>query len=220
LRAIIPSYYYLRNTLPLSFGTNTRDFIGFMIFWSLSNIGPWFPIQKMRHLFTVKAIIVPIAGILFFIWVVVAAKGIRPVLHQSMISPTVESSVRGWAWISAIMSCISSFVTMIVNTSDYTRFATRSSIIFWPQMITIHVGFSLTSFLDNTPPSGTRVGVFCISLSFCLAQLGVNIAANSISAGCDLTAICPKDLNIRRSAYTGWAVSKGTKTLSHNKGHR
>ncbi|CAF2926397.1 unnamed protein product [Rotaria sp. Silwood2] len=147
IRAIIPLYYYIRNTHPISFGTNTRDFIGFMIFWSLSNIGPWFPIQKMRHLFTVKAIIVPIAGILFFIWVVVAAK-------------------------------------------------------------------------DNTPPSGTRVGVFCISLSFCLAQLGVNIAANSISAGCDLTAICPKDLNIRRSAYTGWAVSKGTKTLSHSKGHR
>ncbi|CAF4609064.1 unnamed protein product [Rotaria sp. Silwood2] len=76
IRAIIPLYYYIRNKHPISFGTNTRDFIGFMIFWSLSNIGPWFPIQKMRHLFTVKAIIVPIAGILFFIWVVVAAKGI------------------------------------------------------------------------------------------------------------------------------------------------
>jgi NCS1 family nucleobase:cation symporter-1 len=51
------------------------------------------------------------------------------------------------------------------------------------------------------PSSATRAGVFFISLSFCLAQLGVNIAANSISAGCDLTALCPKYLNIRRSGY-------------------
>ncbi|CAF4791742.1 unnamed protein product, partial [Rotaria sp. Silwood1] len=115
---------------------------------------------------------------------------------------------------------------MIVNNSDYTRFASQPSVIFWPQMIAIPLGFSLTSFiglivgssskviygkeiwnplellntfLDNMPSSATRVGVFFISLSFCLAQLGVNIAANSISAGCDLTAICPKYLNMRRS---------------------
>ncbi|CAF4598793.1 unnamed protein product [Rotaria sp. Silwood1] len=117
---------------------------------------------------------------------------------------------------------------MIVNNSDYTRFASQPSVIFWPQMIAIPLGFSLTSFiglivgssskviygkeiwnplellntfLDNMPSSATRVGVFFISLSFCLAQLGVNIAANSISAGCDLTAICPKYLNMRRSGY-------------------
>jgi NCS1 family nucleobase:cation symporter-1 len=34
-----------------------------------------------------------------------------------------------------------------------------------------------------------------------LAQLGVNIAANSVSAGSDLTALLPKYLNIRRSGY-------------------
>ncbi|CAF3139141.1 unnamed protein product [Rotaria sp. Silwood2] len=207
IRAVVPSYQYLQNTLSTSSGTNTRDFIGFMIFWSLSNIAIWFPAQKM---------------------LVVKAKGIGQVLYQSTPLPTTASSVRGWAWISAIMSCISSFVSMIVNNSDYTRFATRPSIIFWPQMITIPLGFSITSFiglivgssskviygkeiwnslellnifLDNTPSSATRAGVFSISLSFRLAQLGVNIAANSISVGCDLTAICPKYLNMRRSGY-------------------
>jgi NCS1 family nucleobase:cation symporter-1 len=229
IRAVVPSYQYLQNTLPTSSGTNTRDFIGFIIFWSLSNIVIWFPMQKIRHLFTVKAIVVPIAGLLFFAWTVVKAKGFGPILQQSIILPTtVTSSVRGWAWITAIMSCISNFVTMIVNNSDYTRFATRPSIVFWPQIITIPFGFSITSFiglivgssskviygreiwnplellntfLNNMPSSATRAGVFFIALSFCLAQLGINIAANSISAGCDLTAICPKYLNIRRSGY-------------------
>ncbi|CAF1295515.1 unnamed protein product [Adineta steineri] len=228
IRSIIPSYYYLENTLPPSFGTNTRDFIGFMIFWSLSNIAIWFPVYKMRHLFTVKAIVVPIAGIFFFIWVVVKAKGIGAILHQSTILPTTTSSAHVWSWIIAIMSCIASCVTIIVNISDYTRFAIRPSIIFWPQMITIPFAFGITSFiglivglsskviygkeiwnpldllntfLDNMPSITTRIGVFLISLSFCLAQLGVNIAGNSISAGCDLTALCPKYLNIRRSGY-------------------
>jgi len=228
IRAVVPSYQYLQNTLPTSSGTNTRDFIGFMVFWSLSNIAIWFPQQKIRHLFTVKAIIVPIAGLLFFAWVVVKAIGVGRVLHQSTTLFTTTSSVRGWAWVSAIMSCISSCVSMIVNNSDYTRFAIRPSITFWPQMITIPLGFSITSFiglivgssakviygkeiwnpvellntfLNNTPSLAIRVGVFFISLSFCLAQLGVNIAANSISAGCDLTAICPKYLNMRRSGY-------------------
>ncbi|CAF2588427.1 unnamed protein product [Rotaria sp. Silwood2] len=166
-------------------------------------------------------------GIFGSLWSVLN-RGIGQVLYQSTPLPTTASSVRGWAWISAIMSCISSFVSMIVNNSDYTRFATRPSIIFWPQMITIPLGFSITSFiglivgssskviygkeiwnslellnifLDNTPSSATRAGVFSISLSFRLAQLGVNIAANSISVGCDLTAICPKYLNMRRSGY-------------------
>ncbi|CAF1033710.1 unnamed protein product [Adineta steineri] len=129
---------------------------------------------------------------------------------------------------SGIMSCISNFATLIVNNPDYTRFATRPSAVFWPQLLTIPIGFSITcfigiivgsssnvifgqpiwnplellgEFLDSQPSIGTRIGVFFISLAFALAQLGVNIAANSVSAGSDLTALLPKFLNIRRSGY-------------------
>jgi NCS1 family nucleobase:cation symporter-1 len=38
-------------------------------------------------------------------------------------------------------------------------------------------------------------------LAFALAQLGVNIAANSVSAGNDLSALCPRYINIRRGGY-------------------
>jgi NCS1 family nucleobase:cation symporter-1 len=129
---------------------------------------------------------------------------------------------------SGIMSCISNFATLMVNNPDFTRFATRPSAAFWAQLFTIPIGFSVTSFigvivgsssnviygeaiwnpldllgkfLDNQPSAGTRAGVFFISLAFALAQLGVNIAANSVSAGSDLTALLPKFLNIRRSGY-------------------
>ncbi|CAF4438014.1 unnamed protein product [Rotaria sp. Silwood2] len=144
------------------------------------------------------------------------------------VSAYFTGSLRGWSWMSGIMSCISNFVTLIVNNPDFTRFAPHPSAAFWPQLLTIPIGFSVTSFigvivgsssnvifgqtiwnpldllgkfLDSQPSAGTRAGVFFISLAFALAQLGVNIAANSVSAGSDLTALLPKFLNIRRSSY-------------------
>ncbi len=58
----------------------------------------------------------------------------------------------------------------------------------------------LSKFLDDGG-SRNRAGVFFISSAFALAQLGTNIAANSVSAGTDLTALMPRFLNIRRGGY-------------------
>jgi NCS1 family nucleobase:cation symporter-1 len=82
-RSIYLSYETLPNTLPASSGTNTRDLVGFIVFWTLSLIAIWFPVQKIRVLFTVKSIVVPVAGMAFFIWTLVKAKGFGPVVHQS-----------------------------------------------------------------------------------------------------------------------------------------
>jgi nucleobase:cation symporter-1, NCS1 family len=46
----------------------------------------------------------------------------------------------------------------------------------------------LQSFL-NEGTSSTRAGVFFIATAFALAQLGTNIAANSVSAVCIMHAI-------------------------------
>jgi len=58
----------------------------------------------------------------------------------------------------------------------------------------------LQSFL-NEGGSGNRAGVFFIATAFALAQLGTNIAANSVSAGTDMTALLPRYINIRRGGY-------------------
>ena len=58
----------------------------------------------------------------------------------------------------------------------------------------------LDNFLDEGG-SGQRFGVFVIALAFTLAQLGTNIAANSVSAGTDMTALLPRFLNIRRGSF-------------------
>ncbi len=114
-------------------------------------------------------------------------------------------------------------------TNAIARFARTPKSALWSQLFTIPCGFALTSFigiivsssstvlydrtiwspldllklfLEQKGVSGaTRFGVFVIAASFVLAQLGTNIAANSVSAGTDLTALLPRFLNIRRGSY-------------------
>ncbi|KAK6221027.1 uracil permease [Pestalotiopsis sp. IQ-011] len=219
-----------RDTIPNTFsadsGATTADYASFFIFWLCSLPAIWFPVHKIRHLFTVKAYFVPCAGIAFFIWAVVRAGGIGPVVHQPS---SLSGSDLGWEIVKGIMSSIANFATLIVNDPDFSRFARKPQDAFWSQLITIPLGFAVTSFIGiitssssvviypGTEPiwdpldllemfiddggSAARFGVFVIALAFALAQLGTNIAANSVSAGTDMTALLPRFLNIRRGGY-------------------
>ncbi|KAG4426511.1 hypothetical protein IFR04_000393 [Cadophora malorum] len=224
ISSIWPSFENIHNGIPGS-GTNTRDFVSFLLFWLLSLPAIWFPVHKIRHLFTVKAYVVPTAGIAFFIWAIVRAKGIGPIVKQPNTS---HGSKLAWGMVTGIMSAISNFATLIVNDPDFARFARKPKDAFWSQLLTIPCGFGLTSFIGiivsssstvifkgdpiwnpldllqsflEEGSSGNRAGVFFIATAFALAQLGTNIAANSVSAGTDMTALLPRYLNIRRGGY-------------------
>lgn len=215
--------HHLSNGIPNS-GTNTRDFLSFFIFWACSLPAIWFPVHKIRHLFTVKAILAPAAGIAFFIWAVTRAHGIGPIVTQPN---TAHGSKLAWGIVLGVMSAIANFATLIVSDPDFARFAKHPTDALWPQLLTIPIGFGVTSFigiivsssstvvfgttiwnplsllqslLDESTP-GNRAGVFLIASAFALAQLGTNIAANSVSAGTDMTALLPRYLNIRRGGY-------------------
>ncbi|KAA6407649.1 MAG: uracil permease [Lasallia pustulata] len=229
IRAIWSNYENLPNGLPVSSGTNTRDFLSFFLFWLCSLPAIWFPVHKIRHLFTVKAYFVPVAGFVYFIWAIVKAHGIGPIIHQPN---TIHGSDLAWAMVKGIMSSIANFATLIVNDPDFARFARKPRDALWSQLITIPVGFAVTSFIGiivssssnviyGQPiwnplsllsnfligaSSGERFGVFVIATAFALAQLGTNIAANSVSAGTDMTALLPRYLNIRRGGYICAAV--------------
>jgi NCS1 family nucleobase:cation symporter-1 len=213
------------NGIPSS-GTNTVAFVSFFLFWLGSLPAIWFPVHKIRHLFTVKAFFVPTAGFAFFIWAIVRAKGIGPIVKQP---GTAKGSALGWLMVRGIMSAIANFATLIVNDPDFARFARKPKDALWSQLFTIPLGFAITSFIGIIVSSsstvifggdpiwnplnllesflgenngrGQRFGVFIIAAAFTLAQLGTNIAANSVSAGTDMTALAPRWINIRRGGY-------------------
>ncbi|KAL9628269.1 MAG: hypothetical protein Q9204_005995 [Flavoplaca sp. TL-2023a] len=224
LRAIWSSYNDLPNSFPSS-STETREYVSFFLFWFGSLPAIWFPVHKIRHLFTAKAYFVPAAGIAFFIWAILKADGLGPIVKQP---GKATGSALGWAMVKGIMSSIANFATLIVNDPDFSRFARKPKDALWSQLFTIPIGFAVTSFIGiivssssaviyggdpvwnpldllgrflEGANSGERFGVFIIAAAFTLAQLGTNIAANSISAGTDMTALLPRYLNIRRGGY-------------------
>ena len=110
IRSIWTKYQDLPNSMPQSSGTNTRDFVSFFLFWLCSLPAIWFPVHQIRHLFTVKAFFVPIAGVTYFIWAIVKAHGIGPIVHQGSAK---SGGALGWAMVSGIMSSIANFATLI-----------------------------------------------------------------------------------------------------------
>lgn len=210
--------------------TSTPDYVSFVIFWLISLPVLWFPVHRLRHLFTVKAYIVPFAALAFVIWAIVRAKGVGPIINQPA---KVSGSDLAWEFVKGVMSSIANFATLIVNDCDFTRFARHPKNAFLPQLLAIPASFAVTSllgilvsssstvifgetiwnpldllgrFLDDAG-AAQRFGVFVIAMAFALAQLATNIAANSISAGTDLTALMPRYINIRRGGYICAAVS-------------
>lgn len=204
--------------------SSTPDYVSFVIFWILSLPALWFPVHKIRHLFTVKAYIVPPAGIAFLIWVVSRAGGIGPIVNKPS---TVQGSELAWAFINGVMSSIANFSTLIINDCDFSRFARKPKDALWSQLFTLPLSFAVTSLIGiivsssstviynetiwdplrllerllDDGGSGQRFGTFVIALAFALAQLGTNIAANSVSAGTDMAALLPKYISIRRGSY-------------------
>ncbi|CAG8379369.1 unnamed protein product [Penicillium salamii] len=229
IAAIWPSYDDLPNTIPASSGVTTKQFVSFLLFWLLSLPALWFPIYKIRHLFTVKAYFSPACAIAFFGWAIARAHGLGPIITQPN---TAQGSDLAWAFVKSIMNCIANFAALVINNPDFARYARKPKDAFWPQLITIPVGFAVTSFIGiivsssssvifgeavwnpltllgmflKGASSAERFGIFVIGAGFALAQLGTNIAANSVSAGTNLTALLPRFCTIRRGGYICAAI--------------
>ncbi|KAH7878426.1 permease for cytosine/purines, uracil, thiamine, allantoin-domain-containing protein [Lentinula edodes] len=206
LRAMWPSIDNIPNGLPDSAGITTKEMLAFFLFWLISLPAIWFPLHQIRHLFTVKAIITPIAGLVFFVWCIVKAKGVGPIIRQP---GTMHGSDLGWGMVTNLMSCISNMATLLTNAPDFASRSHSPSAALWPQLLSIPFSFAIVNllnmFLDNSPSHATRFGVWFIAFAFIIAQVRVlsetNISANSVSAGCDLTSLFPRFINIRRGGY-------------------
>lgn len=216
----------LQQRIPNHFGspnTNTYEFMCFFIFWVISIPFVLVPPHKIRHLFTLKAILIPFAAFGFLIWSLKRSHG--KIALSSLNDSAPEGSEFSWIFVRSLMSCISNFAALIINAPDFSRFAKNPNASLWSQLIAIPLFFAITCligiivtaagyemygvnywspldvlgrFLETSYTRGTRAGVFLIAFVFALAQLGTNISANSLSCGTDMTALFPRYINIKR----------------------
>ncbi|ORX43457.1 NCS1 nucleoside transporter family [Hesseltinella vesiculosa] len=224
LKAMAPSVENIPNSFSGSEVT-VKSFLGFFLFSLLSCFAIWYPTDRIRHLFTIKSIVTPIAAVALFIWAVVNCKGLGPIVDQP--SSFTSSEQAGWAIVSAITGCLGNMAAVIVNTNDFTRFSTKHSDIVWSQLITMPLGFFLTSFIgivvtgasvhlygealwnpiDILDRMENRAAVFFLAFAFAFATLGTNLCANSIPVGADMSAVWPRYINQRRGGYLCAAIA-------------
>ncbi|CEJ59788.1 Putative NCS1 allantoate transporter [Penicillium brasilianum] len=228
--AIWPSYLTLHNDIPESQGITTNGMVAFLIFWIFQ-----FPFlcmhpNKLRWLFTIKSIVVPIAWIAILIWAFVVEKGGGGIFDQQ--KATVSGSTYSWLFLANMTSVLGNYATLSVNQSDFSRYSRvnpRWQLLYIPMLPII---FTFVSFIGIAASSAgqahynlasipwdpnelishwpNRACRFFGAASFAIASLGVNISANSLSAANDFTALAPKVLNIRRGqilcALLSWAL--------------
>jgi len=227
LKAIWPSTANIANQLPESASITTVGMMCYFIYWAIQFPLMFISPQKIRHLFTVKGIVVPIAWLSILIWsfVKVPAKTSLGPLHASL-----SGSALSWAWLSALNSALGIYATLAVNIPDFTRYAKNEKAQF-VQLIIIPVAFTLIGFAGIAVTSAgevlygevlwdplrlidrwdNRAAAFFASFSFILATLGTNISANSLSAANDMTVLFPRYINIKRGQVIcaiigGWVL--------------
>lgn len=206
-------------------GTTVFGFVSFFIGWVIQLPFIWMKPHFVRHFYTVKAVVAPIVSIAFLVWTLVRAHGAGDTISNPQNK--LYGSDRAWAWINMFMSCIANYAALVLNAPDFTRFAKKPSDATWSQGLTIPISFSITSLIGlliasasesmfgsvmwnpldvlqefvNGNTAGDRGGVFMICAGLCIAQIGTNIVANSLSAGTDMTALFPRFITIRRGGY-------------------
>ncbi|KAK7463627.1 hypothetical protein VKT23_005566 [Stygiomarasmius scandens] len=218
LRAIWPSFTSFPNHLPASAHVTSSQLLCFFIFYIIQLPLLWIHISKLRYLFMVKVILMPIFGLALFGWAVGSARGFGPVFSQGT-NPT--SSPAAILFFSAMTSAIASKATLALNISDFTRYARSPKTVVWTNILSLSIPVTLCAILGVVVTSAVQViyGVttwnplqvcylwdnraaqFFTALCWALAVIATNISANSTAVGNDLTILLPQFINIRRGQY-------------------
>ncbi|OTA88073.1 hypothetical protein M434DRAFT_399143 [Hypoxylon sp. CO27-5] len=231
LTAIWPSYARLPNTLPASAGTTSQGLLSYFIYWCIQFPLLLIPSHRLQRLFWVKTVLVTPMALAMVIWITVVAGGQGDFFYAPA---TVSGSTRAWLWLSNLTSVTGGYSTLAVNIPDFSRFSKTRGAQLWqlpfiPIFKTLVGVFGIISASASKKvygvvywspleiinrwqgsPGGRAAAFFAASI-WLLAQISVNISANSISFANDITTLAPKWFNIRRgvilvSFVGGWAL--------------
>ena len=89
----------------------------YFIYWLLQLPFMFVTPQRIRYLFTAKAIIVPAAWIAMLIWAMVK---VPPSVSLAAKESTVGGSTFSWAWLGSLNSALGIYATLAVNIPDFT----------------------------------------------------------------------------------------------------
>lgn len=180
--------------------------------------------SKIQHLFSVKSVVMPAAGLGIVIWATTQNGGVGT---GGLEDPSAKSSTSVFAWgiIAQFNAVMGANSALLVTVPDLARYSKTKNAQLWGQLISLPIGQTicaafgaittsavlsmygeaywnpydlLNGILDQTYSSKARAGVFFASASFAFATLGTSIACNFIPFAADVTSLLPRYLNIVR----------------------
>ncbi|KAF7312262.1 hypothetical protein MIND_00239200 [Mycena indigotica] len=210
LKAIWPSTAHIPNHLPASAGITTVGMMCYFLFWLIQLPFLLVSPQRIRHLFVLKAAIVPATWLAILIWALHRAP---PSVSLNQQHSSLTGGAASWAWLSSLNNMPRT------NEPNMCKSLSSPSRLLWQAFCGMAVatasevlyGTVIWDPLQLIDRWDSRAASFFAAFSFTLATLGTNISANSLSAANDMTVLLPRYINIRRGQIIcaiigGWAL--------------
>jgi nucleobase:cation symporter-1, NCS1 family len=122
IEAIWPSFKRFPNHLPANAGITSAGLLCFFLYWIAQTFLAVMPIQKLRILFLIKAVVVPPTFLALFLWAAIVTHGGGPLVtgHAKITSTYMNTAYSALTGLNVIIGLFSS---MAVNMPDFGRFS-------------------------------------------------------------------------------------------------
>jgi NCS1 family nucleobase:cation symporter-1 len=222
---------HLRNTLPTSANVDTASLISFFVFAAIFLPCLYVPPEKLQMPLRITFVMITLTMFGILGWAIGSNGGAGPLLHTP---PTKDGSALSWSIVFGLQSLLGSQASGCLGQSDWTRYAKSPRSALFGQLVTAPITISITAVCGLLITSATqqmygvylwnpfelllhvqqtsltataRAGTFFAGLGFLASQMALCIILNCVSAAMDLSALCPKWINIRRGCYLVSVIS-------------
>ena len=228
ITAIWPSFAKIPNTLSPSIPTTTYEMIGFTVFWIISVPFLFIRPEHFKRPFQFISIYCGLGMLCMMIWSLSVARGVGPIFSKGQTVKDGSQFNTSWLMMAGINQAIGQNAAGMTNSSDFSRYAKKSShyligtisCLWFVGALVSFVGLVTTAACQKiygkiywNPPdllmvmmnygegsSAARAAVFFLALGFGLTSMFENICGNSVAGGIDLAGLFPRYINIRRGA--------------------
>jgi nucleobase:cation symporter-1, NCS1 family len=220
LEVLWPGIAHLPAFLPGFVGLGTGEFLCFMLFWA---INVWIVLRGMdsiKFLETWGSPFLLLVGVALFVWALVRAGGISPMLQNPAGQTVGRTGGLGGVFGAGLTSAVAFWGTMALSIPDFSRFARSQRDQVIGQAVGLPGTMALFAFIGAAVTSataaifGTRIadpvallarigGPLMIMLSMAglsIATLTTNIAANIVAPANGFSNLAPSRISFKMGA--------------------
>ena len=216
---MFPSFGTLPQIFPSGLGLQTGPAITFFIFWLLNMYVVYKGVESIRKLLVFKAIFLPFAAIMMFVWAVVSTNGLGPILAQPS---KFTNSADFWAYFfPALTGMVGFWATLSLNIPDFTRYAKSQKDQIIGQAIGLPPSMTFFAFIGVVVTSATIIvfgesiwdpvvlasrftNIWVVAfamISIIISTLATNIAANIVSPANDFANLSPSKIDFKLGGF-------------------